>query len=385
MKVLGIVLEANPFHNGHKYFIEKAIEKIKPDITVSITSTSFTMRGEISLLNKFDKTNILLNNNLDIVIELPFSQAVQSANYFCESSILNLSKLGITDLAFGSEIDDINLLYKFVSIITSKDFLEKLTENKTFLNSLKDSYSNTLKDFLTIDEIEIFNKPNVTLAIQYLKVIREYNLNITPHIIKRIDSDYHDKNITSDIASATAIRNAILNNKEYKNSIPNDVFNSLINIKKSNENYINLLKYKYLVDQQINNVFNDNEGINNYILNNGDFSSVNSLQDSLKNKRYTINRINRLNLYTLLNIKSIPNYTPYIRILGINTKGLEYINSLSKENKKLIFTTLKECRKLDKKILETLNLELKATKLYGVLTNNFNVINLENKLPIRKD
>ena len=385
MKVLGIIIEANPFHNGHKYFIDQAISTIKPDCTIAISSTSFTMRGEISLLNKFVKTNVLLNNSVDIVMELPFSQAVQSADYFCEYSIRNLSKMGVTDIAFGCEIDDINLLNKFVSIITSNDFASKLKEEKSFSSSLKDSFSSILKEFLTNKEIEIFNKPNTTLAIQYLKAIKKFNLNITPHIIKRINSNYHDKSINGEIASATAIRNSILNNIDYKNTISHEVYDNLINIKKTNDNYVKMLQYKYLVEQPLKNIFNDNEGINNYILNNGDFSNLTNFQNSLKNKRYTINRINRINLFTLLNISEIPNYTPYLRILGINKKGLNYINSLPKETKELIFITPKECKKFNKEIQDTLYIEIQATKLYGVLTNNIELQNYENKLPIRKD
>lgn len=382
MVVLGVILESNPFHNGHKYFIDKAIKEINPDYSISITSTSFSMRGEISLINKFDKTNVLLNNNIDIVIELPFSQTVQSADYFCKSSILNLSKMGITDLAFGCETDDINLLNKFVFVISSNEFISKLREEKKFNTSLKDSYSSSLKYFLSEDEIEIFNKPNTTLAIQYLKTIKDYNLNIKPHIIKRINSDYHDKNITSSIASATAIRESILNNKEFKNTISDEVFNCLIDIKETSKIYMDLLKYKYLVEKQINNIFNDNEGINNYIVNNANFTNLQYFQDSLKNKRYSVNRINRIALYTLLNINKIPNYTSYLRILGSNNKGLEYINKLPKKTKELIFATPKECKKLDVSIQETLNIELNSTKLYSVLTNNIDLINFENKLPI---
>lgn len=385
MKVLGIIMEANPFHNGHKYFIEEAIKKVNPDITVSIITTSFSMRGEISLINKFDKTKILLNNSLDIVLELPITQAVQSANYFSNSSILNLSKIGVTDLAFGCEIDDLTLLNKFTSIITNKEFIKKFNEEKNFKDSLKNSYNNILKSFLTDEEILIFSKPNVTLAVQYLRVIKENNLNITPHIIKRIDSEYFDKNISSDIASATAIRNALQNNLDFKNTISKDVFDRLINLNTANQNLINIIKYKYFVNNNHNEKTQDKEGINNYIINNGDFTSLTSFQNSLKNKRYSINRINRTCLYNILNITSIPKYTYYLRILGINDNGLKYLNKLPKDVKRLVFTTQKETNKNNFEIQNTLKYELLSTKLYSILTNNPELINYENKLPIRKD
>ena len=103
MKVLGLILEINPFHNGHKFFIEESIKNSKPDIVIAITSTSFTMRGDVSLLTKFDKTKILLNNNVDLVIELPVIKTLNSADYFADQTVKTLIDFGITDLAFGIE------------------------------------------------------------------------------------------------------------------------------------------------------------------------------------------------------------------------------------------------------------------------------------------
>ena len=103
MKIFGIILEANPLHYGHQYFISEIKKIYKPDLIVAIMSTSFTMRGEISLLDKFTKTNLLLENEIDIVLELPFILGVQSADYFAKNCIDILNLLKITDLAFGSE------------------------------------------------------------------------------------------------------------------------------------------------------------------------------------------------------------------------------------------------------------------------------------------
>lgn len=383
MKILGIVMEANPFHNGHLHFINECKKQLNPDVIIAITSTSFTMRGEISLLNKFDKTNVLLNHGVDIVLELPFPQATQSADYFSHASVLNLSNIGITDLAFGCEVDDINLLNKYVDIITSSTFKKDLEEKKNFDMSYKNTFSSILSTYLSEDELDIFNKPNVTLAIQYLKTIKENALHITPHIIKRINSDYRDQTITSNIASATAIRHAINNKENFSNTLPKDSYELLINYVQAKENFLNIIKYNY----QLNSTSNqDIEGLNNYISNNGDFTSLEALQQSLKNKRYSINRINRQILYKLLNIDNNYQYYPYVRILGINQKGLEYIKVLPKDTKELIFSGTKELKNANA-ITKDINLvELKATKLYSIITNNELLNKKEQQLPIiRKD
>ncbi len=379
MKVLGIVIEANPFHNGHLYFINECRKQLNPDVLVAITSTSFTMRGEISLLNKFDKTNILLNHGVDIVLELPFSQATQSADFFCDASIRNLVNLNITDLAFGCEINDLNKLNNYVNIITSSPFLKAMEDNKNYELSYKNIVAKELEKYLTDDDIKIFNQPNVTLAIQYLKTLKLNNININSHLIKRINSNYHDKTINSDIASASAIRNAIENKLPFENTLPKDSFNSLINYPKAKENFINIIKYQY----QVVNTNNLNiEGINNYISKNGVFSSLDSLQQSLKNKRYSINRINRQILYNLLNINHPYKYHPYLRILGMSSKGVHYLNTLDKDVKNLIFSGTKELKNQDDETKIINEYELKATKLYGILTNDDTLLKKEQQLPI---
>ena len=385
MKILGIVMEANPFHNGHLHFINECKQQLNPDLIVAITSTSFTMRGEISLLNKFDKTNILLNHGVDIVLELPFSQSTQSADFFASASILNLHKFGITDLAFGCEVNDLELLNKFVSVITSSSFKSDLENNKSFDSSYKNTFSILLKNYLTEEEIDIFNQPNVTLGIQYLKTLKENKLNITPHIIKRINANYHDHNISSNIASATAIRTALMNHQSFIDTLPTDSYEAIIDYDKAKANFINIVKYNY----QLNNEHlqqNDSEGINNYISKNGDFSSLEKLQQSLKNKRYTINRINRQILYKLLNTDGSFTYSNYLRILGTNTKGLNYLRILPKNIKELIFSGTKELKNFSIEVNEINVIELKATKLYSIITNNDLLIKKEQQLPIiRKD
>lgn len=379
MKILGIVIEANPFHNGHLYFINECKKQLNPDLIVAIASTSFTMRGEISLLNKFDKTNVLLNNGIDVVLELPFSQSTQSADFFCDASIRNLALFGITDLAFGSEIDNQMAINKYVDIITSNSFLRDLEVNKSFDMSYKNNYAKVLTNYLSDKEIELFNKPNVTLAIQYLKTIKQNNLNINSHIIKRINSDYHDQTINNDIASATAIRSALSNNLPFENTLPKESYNCLIDYNKATNNFINLIKYQY---QIANNNNLNQEGINNYIIKNGDFSSLNSLQQSLKNKRYTINRINRQILYNLLNIDAPYKYHPYLRILGMSSKGKDYLNTLNKEIKNIIFSGTKELKKQDNETKIINEIELNATKLYSIITNDDTLIKKEQQLPI---
>ena len=112
MKVIGLIAEYNPFHNGHLYKINKIKELYPDSIIIAVVSSSFTQRGDISILNKWDKTNICLDNGIDIVIELPFVFATQSSDIFAKGAVQILEHLNIDTLVFGTESDDIEWLKK---------------------------------------------------------------------------------------------------------------------------------------------------------------------------------------------------------------------------------------------------------------------------------
>lgn len=374
-------MEANPFHNGHKYFINEIKKIFKPDLIIAITSTSFSMRGEISLLNKFEKTHIYLENGIDIVLELPFAYAVQSADIFAKESIKILNKFKITNLIFGSETSDLKLYEKVYNSIINYN----IEFNKSI--SKKDNFNLFLKKLnLSQEEIAVIESPNFTLGFQYIKYIKDKHLNINYNLIKRAYNNYNDTIPTSNIASATSIRNYLSNNKDVNQFIPYNS-NKLIDVNNAEINLFNIIKYKYNVNNNyINTDFLLKEGIQNYIKNNSDFfTNHKNFIEKLKNKKYTKSVISRSILHNLIETKEITDLScDYLRILGINSKGLSYINSLDKSVKDLIFSNPKEIKNIDSDINKILNYELTSTKLYQAIINEDLLIN-EYKLPIRKD
>ena len=109
MKILGIIVEYNPFHTGHLYHLQKAKEMVKPDLTIAIMSGNYVQRGEVAIIDKFKRSELAIKYGVDLVIELPFAYVCQSADYFCKGAIDLLYHIGITDLVFGSECGDIHL------------------------------------------------------------------------------------------------------------------------------------------------------------------------------------------------------------------------------------------------------------------------------------
>ena len=180
MKVLGLILELNPPHNGHKYFIDRAKQIASPDYTICTLSTSFCMRGIPSCIDKWIKAEIALKLGVDYVFETPSVNYLQSADTFCRRNIETLLNLNITDIAFGVELDNLEKLKKIVNIMETPAFNLDL---KQFMDKGSSYSASSLKALLnqTNDKeiIDNYSLPNNTLAIGYLKALKDYpNINI---------------------------------------------------------------------------------------------------------------------------------------------------------------------------------------------------------------
>lgn len=362
MKIIGVIAEYNPFHLGHLYQINKIKEMYPESIIIAIVSSCFTQRGEVSIMNKWNKTKVCLDNNIDIVIELPFLYATQSSDIFAKGAVNILNKMGIDTLVFGTECDNIDNLKKMADIqLNDKKYNELV---KSYLDkgiNYPTAMSRAIYDILKVE----ITKPNDLLALSYIKQVMITNKNIDIVSIKRTN-DYHGKVINNNIVNASLIREYLLCNKDIKSFIPNyniDYIYKNLSI----ENYYSLLKY-----QIINNIDNldkfldVDEGIENrikkyiYISN-----SWNELVLNIKTKRYTYNKINRMLIHVLSNltkdeVKSLD--IDYVRVLGFNSVGRAYLNKIKKNISVKIVTNYKE------NISKLFDLEYRINSIYALNT-----------------
>ena len=212
---IGIICEYNPFHNGHIYHINK-IKELYPDSTIILVVDSlFTERGDISVLDRISKTEIALQNNIDLVVELPFAFATQSADIFAYGAISILNKLEVDMLIFGSESNNIDSL---------KEAALTQIEDNNYNNIVKDflnegsNYPTALAKALNAITGSYINRPNDLLGISYIKAIIVTNSKIKPLTIERTN-DYHDLTL-SNISSASAIRKALNSKNDISTSVP---------------------------------------------------------------------------------------------------------------------------------------------------------------------
>ena len=370
MDVIGIICEYNPFHLGHLYHINK-IKQMYPDsILIAVLSSSFTQRGDISVLNKWDKTEIALDNGIDLVIELPFVYSTQSADIFAKGALTILNALKVNKIVFGSESNNIDNLKEIANTqLSNKEFNKNVKKYLSLGNNYPTSLSLALKD-LGLNKID---SPNDLLGISYIKEIIKNNYFINPISIKRTNN-FYGKN-KGKIKSASELRGLLNKNKSISRYINYD--KKLIY---KNLNYFNLLKFQ-IINNDISNILDVDEGIENKILKViNDCSTLEELQEKIKSKRYTYNKLNRMLTHILCNLKKDDKDLPidYIRVLGFNTKGKNYLNKIKKD---LALTLVTKYKDTNSKLLD---IEKKVTNVYSIITNDNSLIIKEKEKPIFK-
>ena len=380
MKKVGIICEYNPFHNGHIYHLQKIKEDFPDSIIILVMSTSFTMRGEISILNKWDKTKIALNYGVDLVIELPTFYSTNSADIFAYCSLKILNYLKCDYLVFGSESNDIEKLKIMAKTQLTNDKYDALV--KEYMDKGFNYPTSMAKALENICKIKI-NAPNDLLGLSYIKEIIKNDYKIEPISILRTNN-YHERKINNNITSATSIREALKTNIDISNNVPKETNDLIVKTAYLN-NYYQLLKYKILSDMHnLNKYLDVDEGLDNLIRKNIIKSNnFNELIDNIKTKRYTYNRLNRMFIHILLNIKKedVPKLKEinYIRVLGFTNKGKKYLKEIKQNIDIPIITNYSDIE--DK----NLDFELYVTTIYNQIIerNDLNLVELKS-IPIQE-
>ena len=359
MKIIGLIAEYNPFHNGHLYQLNKIKELYPDSLIILITNKTFTQRGDISIINIYDKTKLCLNYNIDLVIELPFAYATQSGDFFAKGAIEILNHLKIDTLVFGSESNNLEQLKKIaITQLNNKEYQQKVKEYLNNGNNYPTALSKALKDILGFTT----NNPNDLLGISYIKEIEKNNYPITPITIKRI-GNYHETNPNQDIISASLIRNLLQENINISHYIPKEEKKYLTNI--SNELLFPYLKYKIISEQDLAIYQTVDEGLENKLkkeINNT--NSWNELINRIKTKRYTYNKLNRMLIHILTSFtKEEANNLKidYIKLIGFTIKGKKYLNTIKKEISIPIITKYKN------NTSKLLDIEYRSTLIYNLI------------------
>ena len=376
MKV-GVVAEFNPFHNGHQYQIEK-INEMNPSVKIAIISGNFVQRGELSILNKFEKASIAIENGYDLVVELPCYYSIQNAEVFGIFSTKILEKLGVEIQVFGVENDNLETFVEVIELQKTETYSLKLKE----LQKKGFSYTSSHQKILEELGYENWYKSNNILAMSYIKSIIDNSMKLKYYPIKRKNVDYNDDKVLGNIASASFIRKNY-NKQDIDEFIPSNtkkiLYSKNIDFESIDEKLFELFKYIFNVKSkdEIIKVYDYNDNIYNRINKNLDAKSSEDFLNRIVSKNISKNRVKRLILNLLFDIQNedIDKEADieYIRILAMNDNGRNLIKSLKDKNIP-IFVNWKDIEK--NYVSHKIKIEKNAFLLYELLKKEKEKLNV---------
>ena len=363
MHAVGLVTEYNPFHNGHRYHLSQARELTHAEVVVAVMSGNFTQRGEPTLLDKWQRAQAALTNGVDLVVELPIFMAVQPAHRFAAGALELLAALGVDDVVFGAEHPkwDFKQLVAAEQNFTASGFSQyNATFATQFNEQLKDQTGLSLTD------------PNDILSFGYYKAQINERLPLRLPPTQRRGSQYHDERIEGKIASASAIRQAVLEHGDFKQAVPVQTAQQLQKLQQvpSWDAMYPMLRNQLIQApvEQLAQIYQMAEGLEYRMKDAAQRNlSFAGFMKAVKTKRYTYAHLLRVYLYTILQLteSQVSDHLkrPYLHVLGFNERGRDYLHSIKKQVELPLLT------KIDQNLRDDLlNLDYRAGKLYQTFT-----------------
>ncbi|MGK0551365.1 nucleotidyltransferase [Enterococcus faecalis] len=369
MKACGVIVEYNPFHNGHRYHIKQARQQSGADVIIAVMSGNFLQRGEPAVIDKWQRAQAALANGVDLVVELPFAWSVQSADYFAKGGIKLLQSLGCESFCFGTDSPktvDYEAFGRFVQIHQEQiDAAYRQLKQPTI--SYPQQMAAVFKQ-LCPEMLVDFAAPNHILGLSYAKENAAYQQPMKIYPIKRQKAHYHEQQISGSIASATAIRQALFANQiaAVLPTVPPSTVEQLQNSQLiSWQNYWPLLQYKLLSTSAaaLRENYQISEGLE-YRLKKaaGQAKNFSGFINAVKSKRYTWARLQRLAVYLLVNVtyEEVTSVwtNSYLHLLGFTKQGKQYLNAKKQQLRLPLIS------RVSKKNQTQLALDIRSDQIY---------------------
>lgn len=411
MRVLGIIVEYNPFHYGHLYHLKEAAKLVSPDYVVAVMSGNFVQRGEPAVIDKFARTEIALKSGVDFVIELPLIYSIQDAGGFALGAIGILERLtAVTDIVFGSESSRADMLEKIADITVnhSDELQEKIRKGMkkglSFPNARKVALKNLVKESklsLEPSVIDIIENSNDILGLEYIRALKFYNSKIKFSCIQRVGAKYTDENFKGKFSSASAIRKRLeVSDYSVLDFLP-DESRKIIQrefdegrgpVFYEDMSLLILGIMRSMEREDFSKFYGFVEGLDKRFFEfSRQASSIRELLEYVKAKRFTFTKLRRLTLYPIFKIsdwliRESNTFGPqYARVLGFTQKGREFLALIKKKSLIPIISTPSLYEKVLSKALsskekpdflkaelyvEQFKRDIMATNIYSLLYKN---------------
>ena len=358
LKITGIICEYNPLHLGHKKQIE-TIRAQEPDgIIVCLMSGNYVQRGKPAIVDKSLRAKAAVLAGADLVLELPITAALASAEGFATEGVRILSHF-CTHLCFGAETADADTLLSTAKALLQEDFPEFLQKELDKGLSFPAARSAALESM----GLKAVAKPNDILAVEYCKAILSQGFKLIPWPIQR-GGDYHDEAADEENPSATAVRKLMLQSGMWLDYVPSEVRacfqNANLHTMDAGERAV-LSKLRTMTDEEFETIPYGSEGLWRKLMHNARrFACLEDVITATKSKRYTRTRLDRMVMCAFLGIteEMMASPAPYVRLLAFNDKGRSLLRQ-----KKEDFWVLNAGASVDDPYWQ---LEKKAGDLYGL-------------------
>lgn len=372
----GIISEYNPFHLGHAALISRTRLAGATHIA-AVMSGNFVQRGEPAMLSKWARTRQALENGVDLVIELPLPWAMAGAEKFAFGGAALLNELGVDWLSFGSECGSIDDLKKASGALLSPALREaiqnELKNGTTFARARQQAVSTLFGDEIA----GLLAEPNNILGIEYLKALEKLNSRITPFTIRRLGAAHDAEKAESGIASASHIRSVIKNNGDYSAFLPKssaEIVKNEIAVGNAPADIFLmeravLAKLRTMSREDFALLPDISEGLENRVYTAvRKAGSLEEIYSLIKSKRYTHARIRRIVLSAFLGLDSSMNegVPPYLRVIGLNSRGAEMLHYAKVNTNIPIITNSSDIFSLDNKAKNMVELESRAADFYAL-------------------
>lgn len=339
MKACGVIVEYNPFHNGHKYHLKEAKKQSKADCVIAVMSGNWVQRGQAALIDKWKRASYALENGCDLVIELPPHYALQSADGFAKGGIKLLNDLQISSLCFGTDQQDYFDYHSFGQQLVENE--KKIIQELEYLKHSGISYPQQMKivyETIGLDGKWNTQTPNHLLGLTYAKEVIKQNPTIQLLPLLRKGSGYHEALKNEKQASASGIREALINEQwgKIQPQVPFQVYKDLKEKKTVSWNdFYPLLQYQVMVQSKdsLQHIYQMTEGLENRCKESITAPTFSAFIEKMKTKRYSYPRLSRLSTCILLQLttKEMLNPMDYHYILGFTSIGQRYLRQIKKE------------------------------------------------------
>lgn len=394
MRTVGLIVEYNPFHNGHLHHLQESLRITAADACVAVMSGHFLQRGELALVDKWVRTEMALAAGIDLILELPFPFACNSAPHFAMGAVRTLNSLGVVDtLCFGSEAGETVSLQAIAKLLVDRsDAIESGTRER-----LRQGVSYPVARAEVISELapglpsRLIASPNNILGIEYLRALQVTASPIRAFTIPRLGSGYHSTDVSGDIASATGIRKLIDEGGKIDQLLPvvcRRILKEALGKGRSLDHgrlFTSLQTFLLQEVASLRDLYQVEDGLEQRLVDAAmTATSYTDLADSIKARHWTLTRIQRILSYVLLQVTNaemrdyLQQGPMYLRLLGASEKGREVLArarakrtlpmisdpARAKATLRRFYSDRPELCRLAERML---NCDLRATRLYGLL------------------